>query len=787
MSISRRNFIKVGALGAATLGVTGGLFSADKWLRPVAAENVSDEKTAYTFHPPNCSGRCSLKCTVREGKLVKIEPNEWPDSRHDSICLRGISEVERVYSPDRLKTPLKRVGERGEGKFVAISWDEALQTVADKFKESKENYGAKSILWAYSTGIPYGISLLPKLLGAQFPTMFDLGTDLTSSSGQSMVMGTASSNTNEVTDYVNSNMVILSGSNFMETSLNDAAFFYEAKEKGTKMVCIDPIFSTTAAKCDQWISIRPGTDSALFLGMIHLILNNKWYDSEYIASYSSSPFLIREDNKSLLQQEGTKKYLVWDQNSNSAQPADAPGILPALEGEYTVNGIQVKTVLTGFMEHVEEYTAKWASEVTEIPEPVIYELTKEYALGGPANIAWGQGGTDKYYHSDTTGRLGTILGGLTGNIGRIGGGVGQGVKHATSWSSTVKLGAWPLPPEFSSAKIEVSTFSEFSTKPNSVRCLFLQGNPIHQLFPNYNQAKKWVKSLEFVVAVDNMQCDSVNFADIVLPACTPFESEYDTAYLESKRNHILLQQKVMEPLFESKSDFQIEKELAKRLGYEAYLPKTPEDYVRAQLSSPSPALKGITFEGLLANRCVMRLNVPDEPYRSNMDHKFTTPSGRLEFYNEIFIEDNCAFPVWEEPDEATPSSPLHQKYPLVLGTPHTRFRVHSTGSNARWILQIDEEPRVRINPADAAARGIKNNDLVEVFNDRGSCQCKCQLANDMRPGMVHLSEGWWSRYFKKGDLQELINPKLNPRGKKLKFGPFIAYLDNLVEVKKVEG
>jgi molybdopterin-containing oxidoreductase family molybdopterin binding subunit len=783
MGISRRTFIKASG-GAAALGVMG-TFSFSNWICPVLAEADEKERIAYTFHAPNCSGRCSFKCTVREGKLVKIEPNEWPDSRYNSVCLRGLSEVEKVYSPDRLKTPLKRVGERGEGKFVAISWEEALQTIADKLKESKEKYGGKSILWAYSTGMPYTMTFLPQLLGAQFPSAFDLGTDLTSSSGQSMVMGPAHCNTNEVTDYVNSNMVILSGSNFMETSLNDAPFFYEAKEKGTKMVCIDPVYSTTAAKCDQWIAIRPGTDSALFLGMIHLILNNKWYNAEYNAKYTSAPFLIREDTKAVLQ-EGAK-YLVWDTNSSSAQPADASGIAPALEGEYTVNGIKVKTVLTGFKEHVREYTAKWAAEVTEIPENVIYDLTKEYALGGPANLAWGQGGTDKYYHSDTTGRLGAMLGGLTGNIGSVGGGVGHGVKHAAAWSNEVKLGPWPLPPEFKPSKIEVSTFSEFPSKPNSVKCLFFQGNPIHQFFSNYNQAKKWIKSLEFIVAVDNQQCDSVNMADIVLPACTIFESEYDFGYIENKRNHILLQQKVIEPLFESKTDFQIERELAKRLGYEAYLPKNLDDYVNALLKSPSPGLKGITLEGLKANRCLMRLNVPNEPYRSNMDRKFRTKSGRIELYNEMFLEEKCAFPVWEEPNEASPSSPLHQKYPLVLGTPHTRFRVHSTGSNSRWILQIDKEPRLMINPADAAARGIKNNDFVEVFNDRGGCQCRCRLANDLRPGMVQISEGWWSRYFKKGDLQELINPSLNPRGKKLLFGPFIAYIDNAVQVKKVEG
>lgn len=486
-----------------------------------------------------------------------------------------------------------------------------------------------------------------------------------------------------------------------------------------------------------------------------------------------------------MREEGTNKFLVWDKNSNSLQPYDTPGIYPELEGEYTANGIKVKTVLSAYIEHVKDYTPEWASKITEIPEKVIFELTKEYALGGPANIQWGMGGTDKWYHSDTMGRLATIMAGLTGNIGRVGGGVGQGTQHGTCWSMDVEFGGWELPPEFKAADLE-GKFFEYVNKPNAVKAGVFQGNPIHQYFPDYNKAKEWFKGFEFIVAVDSHQCDTVNFADIVLPAGTCFESEYDIGYLITERNHVLLQEKVIEPLFESKSDFQIEKELAELMGFAQYMPESPEEFVRAQLNSPDPSLQGITVESLRANKCVMRLNVPNEPYRAFMDHQFYTESGKLEFYSEDFIEEGYALPIWEEPNEASPSNPLYEKYPLALGTPHTRFRAHSTYSNARWLLQINAEPLVRINPKDAQARGLSDKDFVEVFNDRGSFQCRCQLANDMRPGMVQISEGWWSRYFKKGDLQELLNPNINPRGNKLIFGPHIALLDTLVEVKRVE-
>ena len=785
MEFSRRNFIKASG-GVVALGVVGVTPFTD-WIRPASAEGEKQEKIAYTFHPPNCGGRCSYKCTVRDGKLVKLEPNEWPDPNQNKCCLRGLSEIERNYSPDRLKTPLKRVGERGEGKFVAISWDEALKTVADKFTEMIEKYGGKSVLYGYSSNICYPFNSLAAMLGFQNPSQAFYGIDLGQASGMTAVMGINDTGTNEITDWVNSKMIILVGNNLLEPSLTDSAFFFEAKEKGVKMVCIDPSYSTTASKCNQWISIRPGTDSALYLGMINLILNNKWYDADYISKYTSAPFLIRQDNKAIMR-EGDK-YLVWDKNSNSAKPSDTPGITPALEGEYTVNGVTVKTVLTGFIEHVKDYTPAWASKVTEIPEQVITDLTKEYALGGPAAIQWGVGGPDKWYNSDTTGRLGTMVAGLTGNIGRVGGGTGRATNHMTNFAhfAAFSMPPWPLPPQFKNAPAEVTSHPDYLTKPNSIKGYFFQGNTLKQYLTNMNQTIKWVKSLEFIVGVDNQHCDSINYADIVLPACSFLESEYDIAYLTADRNHVLMQQKVLEPLFESKSDFQIEKEIAKRMGLDQYLPKTPEDYNRNSINSPDPMFKGITIEGLKANKCILRLNVPNTPFVGYLDHKFGTPSGKIELYNEVFIEDNCAFPIWQEPNEAYPSNPLAKKYPLTLGTPHSRFRAHSTFSNSRWINQVLTEPIIRINPKDAQARGLKNNDYIEVFNDRGSFQCKCNIVNDIRPGMIQMPEGWWSRYFKKGDMQMVTNSNMNPRGEKLFFNKIIPYLDCLVEVKRVEG
>ncbi len=482
MEISRRNFIKAGALGATALGLSGGLLTQDKWLRPVSAGKDAQENVAFTYHPPNCGGRCSFKCTTRDGKLAKIEPNEWPDKRYSLICLKGLAEVERVYSLDRIQTPLKRAGERGEGKFVPVSWDEALNTIAEKLKEVKSKHGGESILIAHSTGIEYPFELLAMLLGAQ-PAV-EAGIDQGLANGLEEALGAYDEEgllCNESTDWVNSRTILLWGNNYLETSLTDAQFFFNAKEAGAKIIVIDPIYTTTAAKANQWIGIKPGTDLALLLAMINLILDNHWYQEEYLLKNTTAPLLIRSDNQKLLRlndsngEADVNPFLVWDELTNSLQPSNGSNVKPKLEGEFMANGVKVKTVFSALKEQQKQYTAKWAADLTEIPEQTIKTLTEDYALRGPAVLGFGWGGTDKWGNSDVVGHAGVILGALTGNIGRIGGGVGVETGHFASWGAD--LGEWGMPEEFEIIEREMTT-GDFPQKANNVKILINVGNPM---------------------------------------------------------------------------------------------------------------------------------------------------------------------------------------------------------------------------------------------------------------------------------------------------------------------
>ncbi|WP_028305511.1 molybdopterin-dependent oxidoreductase [Desulfitobacterium sp. PCE1] len=788
MNISRRNFIKGGVAGTATLGLSGSLLFVDKWLRPATAASDSGERIAYTYHPPGCGGRCAYQCTVRDGKLVKIEPNDWPDHRYSVLCTRGLSELQRVYSPDRLQTPLKRVGERGEGKFVPISWDEAITTVADKFKELHSQYGGKSILKMISANQEYAMPLLSSLLG--MPIALETSIDTGMASGYEEVTGTApfGYSHHEITDLVNSKTIIMIGVNIFETTVADSQFVFEAKEAGAKLIVVDPNYSTTASKADQWIPIKPGSDPALLLGMINIILANGWYQADFLQKNTSAPFLIRADNQHLLRQNDSadgpdeNPFMVWDEVSDSLQPYNAAGIQPKLEGEFTVGGMQVKTVFSALKEQTKQYTPAWAAETTEIPEQTIIDLTRQYATGGPARLAWGFGGAEKISNSDIFGHAGAILGALTGNFGRTGGGVGNCLFHRISWAYVTPLAPWPLPPQFKTGVMEMPT-ALMRSRPNSVKAVLNLGNSFQQHFPNFHQAEKWFKEqLEFIVTVDVWDNLSVAYSDIVLPIGSCFESNYDITRFQLNRNHALLSEKVIEPLFESKSDFEIEQLLAARLGFEEYMPKTPEDYIRAQLSSPHPFLEGITVETLKANNFIMRLNCPTEPYIASKDQIYKTPSTKLEIYNEKMIEFDQALPAYEEPAEM--NSELRQKYPLQFAQYRSRFHVHSQFMRVSWIRQFCPEPRLELNPFDAKSRGLANGDLVEVFNDRGEFKARCKIMNDLRSGAVRMEEGWWSKDMPEGDMNNVINDAFNPRGFKRKYGPIFPFYDTLVEVKK---
>ena len=298
--LTRRGFLK----GSAACGAAAaaGMFSTGGWLAPAKAyagigpagaeaAAAGNEHTACTYHQGHCGGMCPLKCTVRDGRLVKVEPNTCVDDRYETICLKGISEVQHIYGSHRIQTPLRRVGERGANEFEPVSWDEAYDEIVERLTSLQKQHGRDCVVVGATTEASF--PFLAPMLGAQTGGMG--GIDNGTGNGLDPAIGHGGGYayaTGEARDWVNANMALTVGSNFCESTLPQVRLFFEAKEAGAKMITVDPHFSTTASKSNEWIPITPGTDAALFLGMASAIVDNEWYDEAFMAAHTAFPYLV---------------------------------------------------------------------------------------------------------------------------------------------------------------------------------------------------------------------------------------------------------------------------------------------------------------------------------------------------------------------------------------------------------------------------------------------------------------------------------------------------------------
>ena len=783
-AVSRRGFVKSAAAAFGALGLAGvaGMTSTDGWLAPAKAGEKLDEHVAYTYHNEHCLCNCMLKCTVRDGRLCMVEPRPNEDRRFRNVCLKGISEIQHIYGSARLQSPMKRVGERGSGEFEAITWDEAFQTIAENFKKTQDEYGPESLWIQYSTEAQQRFTpLLATILGAQAGGLN--GYDMGQGNGLGQAFGFSGMFAlNTIWEWPQAKTVILANCNLVETSMMWSRAMLDAKEAGTKFVVIDPRYSATASKADQWVNLKPGTDPALFLGMVKHILDNGLYDAEHVMANTSLPFLIDKETGRVLHADPNDEAsspLVWDSASKRAVPSGTDGADPALEGEFTVNGALCTTQFSRLEESVEGCTLEWAERVTGVPAETIAQLAEEYAEG-PSIICNGVGGIDKFGNSDVAGHCYALIASLTGNYGKRGTGCGIYGYHVTNYSVT--LGSWPLPENLAPAKSPLG-FYDVVQKDDTVHAAMFFGDIPTQKAANWSKTAEWLKSLDFVALADIYHSSVVDYVDLVLPVCSKFECADSVGGVKCANGYILENQKILDPLFESKSDFYIEKGIAEAMGLGDLYPENGEEFARALLETGDPMTEGFTLESLEENNGALKLLGTDDILGPEVGMVYDTPSTKQEPYYENLLEFGQAFPAWEQPNEAYADNPLREKYPLTFLQARSRFRVHSAYSGASWIQQIFE-PHIELNPADAQARGLEDGDQVEVFNDRGSFRTKLLTNESIQPESAFMVESTYSKYLDGTLMQSVTNDALNPRGYELTYGPMIPFNDTLVEIRK---
>jgi len=668
-----------------------------------------------------------LKVYLKEGRVVRLETDDGEEPQLRA-CLRCRAYRQRLYDHQRLRTPLKRTGRRGEGKFEPLSWEEALDMVVCELRRIRENYGPAAVLFLGGGGdltelhrydliqellaMTGGLTKrwgVPSFEGGLFASLATYGT---LSSG------------NDFDDLLNSRLILLWGVDPATTinETNTMWYLLQAKEKGIKIICVDPRFTDTAAVlADRWIPIYPGTDTALLLAMAHVIIKEGLQDQKFIDTYTVGFEVFRD-------------YLMGREDGIEKTPA-------------------------------------WASEITGVSPETIREMALLYGKTKPAaliaGVAPGRTAYGEQYH-----RAAKILAVITGNVGIHGGWAGRSfIPSQVMGGFDFKLGQMPKsagnPVEegvptrkdalmtkhgsASRARIHFSEIAEAILKgkaggyPADIKMVFvMQTNPINQ-YPNTNKMVQAFEALEFVVVAEQVMSATARYADILLPVSTYMERN-DLTFGGATPTCGFVR-KVVEPLDEAKSPFEIACLLAQKLGLSLYQEKTEEEWLKVMVEK-SPLLPD--YETLKENT-IFRITREEtrvafkEQIEDPVGHPFPTPSGKIEIYSGLLASmENPHIPpipkymeCWEGRQD-----PLRKRYPLQLISSHFRGRAHTQFANVPWLKEAVEF-RLMMNPKDAELRGIKDGDKVLVFNDRGRVLIDVWVTERIVPGVVDLPEGAW--------------------------------------------
>jgi len=746
--------------------------------------NIDEGKVIRTACPQHCGiDCCGIFAHVKNNRVIKLEPADFPDEIDPRICLRGLSSLDITYHPDRIKYPMKRTGERGEGKFERISWDEAYKIIITNFNKIAEEHSWRSIGWvlggpgagttkfgAYlrlasltqSTRVSawgYGDAGLPcgsrVILGHQFPYMYLNGT---------------------FWQRKWPDLLIVWGTNPAETMpLQNMRKIMDAKEDGTQVIVVDPRFTITASKADEYIGLKPGTDSALTLGIMNVIFKNNLHAKKFIAEHTNGAYLVRSDTGKFIREkdiDGKKSdaYLFWHEQSKSHKKVRRKNVIEAsLIGTFEVNGIRCKPVLQLLMDLAAEYTPEVTAMITGISSELVVKMAKRISHANDVVFLTHMGFT-RTYHGDISLRGVISVAAITGNVTTA---VTGGYVPATlNWGPFLR--AIPNKPSYHRLGILNLYNAVIIGEPFPIKAVWFSFiNFLNQCANSNKIIKEFFPNLDFIVQTELFMTPSAKYADLILPVCSFLEF---SDFMFMPYPYLQLQQKVIEPLYESKSDVTIASELAEKLGFGDYFKGGEEGMIDMILDNPS--LAGVTREKLKDKALKLR----ELPEGGSFPLNFGTPSGKIELYAEQLVRDGQALPVYLPPIEA-PITTEKGKYPLSFIQGHSRFRTHSMFANVKSLLDLNPEPLVEINPIDADERNIRDNDYVTVFNDRAKTTLKARVTESVRPRVINITEGWWINQFKEGSVNHLTHDLINPVQEKV-YEPNMHMNDVAVEIVK---
>ncbi len=660
--------------------------------------NVEREMEVYGYdtvvksHCRMCHGGCGVLVYVQDGKVAKIAGDPECPINHGTLCSKGIASTQLVYHPDRLTHPLRRVGGKGSGKWAQISWEEALDAIAERILHYKSENGAESIVMGYGTGRENEavIYRFANLLGT--PNVLTAGHFCY---GPRIATSIVTCGTNPIVDYENHPQCIMVWGNNLVISNPDCYKgepFSVSLNKGAKLIVIDPRLTRMAARADVWLQLRPGTDTALALGLLNVIVNEALYDSEFVENHVYG----------------------WDQ----------------------------------FVERVNEYPPDKVAEITWVPADKIRQAARLFATTKPAAVQWGVAIEQQINCADNNRALMALMG-ITGNIDAPGGqvlfstarirNVGQFGAHRMlpADQADKRLGGdrFRLAGNFAIINPKCVWDAILEEEPYAVKMLFfISSNPVLTR-ANAKEVYRALEKVEFMVVSDFFITPTAELADIVLPTATWLEMDYIGDFW--KRHGYLLPRRKVAQIGECRSDHEMLNDLAHRVGQGEHWWDDFEgglDYILEPM--------GITWQDFKKMDHV-RGEVKYHKYR---ERGFSTPTKKFELYSTLL--ENWGYdplPKFREPPESPISTPQIAKdfpYILITGRRQPGF-FHTENRQLPWMRERHREPVVEIHPDTAQKEGIKEGDWVVIESPRGKVRQRAKLFEGIDPRVISAEHAWW--------------------------------------------
>ncbi|NUX54448.1 molybdopterin-containing oxidoreductase family protein [Paraburkholderia youngii] len=679
--------------------------------------------------PHDCPDTCAMRVTVDNGRAIKVAGDPDHPPTQGVLCTKVSRYAERVYHPNRLTTPMKRVGRKGEGRFAPVSWDEALDFAANRLGEIARRAPEAILPYSYAgtMGLVQGDSIAQRFfhkLGAS-----QLDRTICAAAGAAGLKYTYGAGVGMHTEFfAESEVILIWGANPIASNLHFWTRAQEAKRRGARLIAIDPYRSLTAEKCHQHIALKPGTDAALALGIMNVLITEDLLDHDYIAAHTLGFAALK---------------------------------LRALS-----------------------YPLSRVSEICGVKEGEIAELARLYAGTKKAAIRLNYG-LQRVRGGGNAVRAIACLPSLTGAWRERAGGA---LLSSSGWAPVDShalqrpdlMPGWPSKP---SRVINMNAIGDALLHPGDATfgpkveaIVVYNSNPVAVAPDSERVAAGFAREDLFTIVLEHFQTDTADYADLLLPATT--QLEHLDVHKSYGHTHVMVNLPAIAPFGDARPNTEIFRGLARHMGLtEPSLFDSDEAVAQAAFRWEDKTLDGVDWP-MLKQAGWARLNLPDAPFA---DGGFRTPSGKCEFYSERLAQQGLdPLPDYLPPYESADGSPeLAARYPLAMISPPARNFLNSTFVNIESLRATEGEPHLDIHPADARARGIGDGDQVRIFNDRGSMQARARVTDRAREGLVVGLSIWWKKLAPDGrNANQLTSQALTD------LGGSATFYDCLVEVER---